>query len=1272
MKKTTIILSFFILCLLTAFEFASAGSFPGSVSGSTAESPLSGSGKGIVTVTNAPTNAVLKLYKADNLQAVVQKIEAAQSSVEFTEVDPGEYVVTSTTLVDGNEVVSDYSTNVSVKPAPVIISSVDGSDEISVSGGYPGAKFTLKNSTIAGYIPKTIDADADGKGIFKNIDPGEGYQVTQTFNELESALSTSKPITIRPNQVTVLVQKEPGPTNNEGEITVTDIKVGSTLSLYHSSGKLAKTPVIVNSPSGYTFGGLSAGTYYVVQTINDIPSVDSELVTLVDQEIPVIKLKGDNPITIIYDRNQLNYNEPGADVIDNIDSARTIDNGVNPIPADAKPGIYTLKYNAEDSNGNKAAEVTRTVIIQPNKLTLGATDTELTIPTDSTGEIKINGVIPATGVLLYLYQDIGNDNDNSNDILVRGPIQNATDGMTINDIPVGKNYYVIQEYGTVKSLPSDRVHILDKTPPQIKKIGSDIKLIVGARYVEQGALATDNIDTELDVVTTGFVDTSIPGIYTITYSVNDQGNNGPVTATRTVTVLPPAVIAIGSTADMGEVGVKNALVGSVLMLYKSDDTFVKQSPKLTDGETTYIFKNIEPGSYYIIQSFESVDGTGLVSAKSNIVEVVDIDRPQISLNGPEKITVIWNEDKEEFYRGSTNTFIDPGATSEDYIDGDLTRALTKVMIPPFNSQTCSDPNKPVNCEVQIPEPGKYTITYSVTAQRGTEAINKLRKLTVAPPKVDKTIALKSTSGTSSIEIISGLYHHSTTVVNLYNTFNQLIESKPVPNNTKAVFSEVPAGIGYYVTQTVNGVESIPSDPVNISQYSDAELDKFIGFASFSFNGLNSEGIIDQTNGEILITVPKGTDVTNLKAVFTLFQGNERVQVNGVTQTSGSSSQNYKNPVSFTVIAAADMTVKKVYTVTVKEANSAITTWADAVKKNMVLNSYQPSAITLTAPEKALASEKGISFIADHFAIHVSPANLLESMNPTLTVNEVSRRSIITANDPSWRNELSNIIELDWDNQSGPFIQPIEVEIPNEENKVFVRLKRQTNGQLFAIVQPSKQSGNTIIGMATEPGQYALLTKTYGPILLRPKEDTYRLFSIYPGAKIYYALNDKKIAFERSGDDQTFADFLFSGRPSDLATWIPYKEEITGIKNKQVYALLEVDQIISPITVVSTPAVAQWTEEIPTVSPHKVWEIKFNSKVDRKALYADVIYVTDDTTGKRIDISLELSGDGTSLSVAPNRSYEANKQYTLWIDQEIKSEASDRFLNEPIKLTFVAK
>jgi len=76
----------------------------------------------------------------------------------------------------------------------------------------------------------------------------------------------------------------------------------------------------------------------------------------------------------------------------------------------------------------------------------------------------------------------------------------------------------------------------DTTPPVITVTGgNNTSVVLLNTYTDAGATATDDVDGTVSVTTTGSVDTSTLGIYTITYTATDVAGN-TATATRTVTV----------------------------------------------------------------------------------------------------------------------------------------------------------------------------------------------------------------------------------------------------------------------------------------------------------------------------------------------------------------------------------------------------------------------------------------------------------------------------------------------------------------------------------------------------------------------------------------------------------------------------------------------------------------------------------------------------------------------------------------------------------------
>ena len=99
--------------------------------------------------------------------------------------------------------------------------------------------------------------------------------------------------------------------------------------------------------------------------------------------------------------------------------------------------------------------------------------------------------------------------------------------------------YTTEGYGT-KSTKIENKTIAqsdnDTEPPKIKLNGEEtITIGLDEKYVDKGAIAVDNVDSEVKVKTSGKVDTSKEGTYTITYTATDKAGN-KATAERKVIV----------------------------------------------------------------------------------------------------------------------------------------------------------------------------------------------------------------------------------------------------------------------------------------------------------------------------------------------------------------------------------------------------------------------------------------------------------------------------------------------------------------------------------------------------------------------------------------------------------------------------------------------------------------------------------------------------------------------------------------------------------------
>jgi hypothetical protein len=79
--------------------------------------------------------------------------------------------------------------------------------------------------------------------------------------------------------------------------------------------------------------------------------------------------------------------------------------------------------------------------------------------------------------------------------------------------------------------------IADTVAPVLTLNGSsEVTLNIGDVYNEEGATATDGVDGDVVVVVSGSVETSIAGVYTVTYTATDLAGNY-ATVSRTITVL---------------------------------------------------------------------------------------------------------------------------------------------------------------------------------------------------------------------------------------------------------------------------------------------------------------------------------------------------------------------------------------------------------------------------------------------------------------------------------------------------------------------------------------------------------------------------------------------------------------------------------------------------------------------------------------------------------------------------------------------------------------
>ncbi len=377
-----------------------------------------------------------------------------------------------------------------------------------------------------------------------------------------------------------------------------------------------------------------------------------------DTTAPVITLNGANPQTIELGAG---YTELGATTDDG--SAVTIDASEFMDVV----GTYTIYYNATDTSGNVATEVTRTVNVV-------ATDTTAPV-------ITLNGANPQTIELGAGYTELGATTDDGSAVTI-----DASEFMDI--VGTYTIYYnATDSSGNVAMEVTRTVNVVetDTTAPVITLNGANPQTIeLGAGYTELGATTDDGTPVTIDA--SEFMD--VVGTYTIYYNATDTSGNVATEVTRTVNVVvtdttAPVITLNGANPQTIELGTGYTELGATT----------------DDGSAVTIdtseFMDVV-GAYTIY--YNATDASGNIATEvTRTVNVVatDTTAPVITLNGANPQTI-------ELGAGYTEL----GATTDDG------SAVT------------------IDASEFMDAVGSYTIYYNATDENGNEAIEVVRIVNV--------------------------------------------------------------------------------------------------------------------------------------------------------------------------------------------------------------------------------------------------------------------------------------------------------------------------------------------------------------------------------------------------------------------------------------------------------------------------------------------------------------------------------------------------------------
>ena len=259
---------------------------------------------------------------------------------------------------------------------------------------------------------------------------------------------------------------------------------------------------------------LIPGDHIVTLTVSDglVSSSDDVLISILgDTEAPILTLLGENPgsTNIHHAYDDLGYETSDACNSEvSVEVVGTVDHEI--------PGDYTITYTATDAAGNasiaersvtvvNAAPIAAAGVDQTIECVVGTTDVDL----DGTGSSDADD-----DALTYSWSLAGTEVE-------------TVDGFTATLSAGYYTYTLTVSDGFDTSSDDVLITVVDDSEPPVITLLGDNPMDLGLylAYEEAGFETEDACGSDVTVVVTGFVDITIPEIYTLTYTATDENGN---------------------------------------------------------------------------------------------------------------------------------------------------------------------------------------------------------------------------------------------------------------------------------------------------------------------------------------------------------------------------------------------------------------------------------------------------------------------------------------------------------------------------------------------------------------------------------------------------------------------------------------------------------------------------------------------------------------------------------------------------------------------------
>jgi len=150
-----------------------------------------------------------------------------------------------------------------------------------------------------------------------------------------------------------------------------------------------------------------------------------------------------------------------------------------------------------------------------------------------------------------------------------------------------------------------------------------------------------------------------------------------------------------------------------------------------------------------------------------------------------------------------------------------------------------------------------------------------------------------------------------------------IKEKKNTDEIYELLAEITIGLGKQTTTTLYSFKKGDKTYIEAGTAQNGETIEYAkfnlvpGFTSFTFDGIQGTATIDATHRTVKAVAAKKTDLAAIKPNFKLTPNGSTAKVNGVTQTAGTSVQNFTNPVTYTLETTEGETAEWTVTITLK-------------------------------------------------------------------------------------------------------------------------------------------------------------------------------------------------------------------------------------------------------------------------------------------------------------------------------------------------------------------